>query len=89
MAPLERGQDHSTGDLSHGSPRAGTDALTQDAESSGSSMDAKDSARKNRFVIRNIKLPGEVPDFRVSREKFSVHKYFRTSELFQSALPFP
>jgi hypothetical protein len=52
-------------------------------------MDAKDSARKNRFVIRNIKLPGEVPDFRVGREKFSVHKYFRTSELFQSALPFP
>jgi hypothetical protein len=88
MRAAATGQDHSTGDLSHGSPRAGADAPTQDAESSGSSMDTEYSARKNHFVIRNIKLPGEVLDFRIGREKFSVHKYFHTSELFQSALPF-
>ena len=82
------GQDLSTGNLSRASPRNSTIAPSQGAGASQSSIGTNDTANKHSVVIQNIRLSGDVPDFQIGKETFSVHKYFATSRLPRCAQPF-
>jgi hypothetical protein len=75
------GQDHSSGDLTKPSPRNSTVVTPGGPVSLHSTVDENASVKSLPWVVRQVKLPGEVPSFRVGGKNFSVHKYFTTSKL--------